>query len=211
MSRVDDGCCRRTTARSKGFTLIEMMVVVSIIAIGAAFLLPSMAAAMRQRRLKNAGNLVLAKLNEARTNAISQHRPWSVIFLADGVRLFKGPKGTDPGEYVGDLAYLEPPEEAASVISYSLNFAKLASEDIPLRTSELDDPGNIDSGNDVFVRFRDDGTIDFNKHQDVKASGTNGDIVIVESGLEDEVVGVIDIKPTGRVRFDMVSVPEGVE
>lgn len=58
--------------RKKGFTLIELMVVISIIAIALAIAVPSMTTFMRNAELTSVSNSLLASINTARSEAMKR-------------------------------------------------------------------------------------------------------------------------------------------
>jgi len=70
--------------RQSGFTAIELMVTVAIVAILAALALPSFQASLRSNRVATTTNEVLASLALARTEAIRGLGPAGVCPSADG-------------------------------------------------------------------------------------------------------------------------------
>jgi len=68
--------------RIRGFTLIEMMVVVAISFIASAMYFMSIQPALRQTRVANAYNTVLATMRRARETAIAERRIYIVTFVA---------------------------------------------------------------------------------------------------------------------------------
>ena len=71
----------------KGFTLLELLVVLVIISIAAAFVGPRMAGSMSTLTLKTAAKKVAASLRYARSQATSESRPYFVLFDPDKGRL----------------------------------------------------------------------------------------------------------------------------
>lgn len=60
--------------RSRGFTLVEMMVVVLILGVLAAIAAPNMTVMIRNQRLKNAAFDIYSALNLARSEALKRNR-----------------------------------------------------------------------------------------------------------------------------------------
>lgn len=69
---------RGPAARSAGFTLIELMVTIGLIAVLAALALPTFSESIRSNRVTTAANLAIATLNYARTEAIRSKTTSSV-------------------------------------------------------------------------------------------------------------------------------------
>ena len=71
----------------KGFTLLELLVVLVIISIAAAFVGPQVAGSMSTLTLKTAAKKVASSLRYARSQATSEGRPYFVLFDTDKGRL----------------------------------------------------------------------------------------------------------------------------
>lgn len=71
------------STRTKGFTLIEMMVTVAIMAIVATLAAPSFVEMIRNNRVTTAANDVLSAMQVARSEAIRQRRPITVCAGTD--------------------------------------------------------------------------------------------------------------------------------
>jgi len=71
----------------KGFTLLELLIVLVIISIMAAFVGPRIAGSMSNLTLKTAAKKVASSLRYARSQATSESRPYFVLFDTDKGRL----------------------------------------------------------------------------------------------------------------------------
>lgn len=69
------------TRHSKKFTLIELLIVVSIIMFLAILAVPAVSGFMKNRRLDAAGSLIQAVLNQARTKAVKEKERQVVLFF----------------------------------------------------------------------------------------------------------------------------------
>ena len=74
--------CRRTHRNDqRGFSLIELIIVVGIIAVMAAVGLPAIGRYFRNYQIRNAAREVAAEIQAARTKAIMKNVNWGVIFV----------------------------------------------------------------------------------------------------------------------------------
>jgi prepilin-type N-terminal cleavage/methylation domain-containing protein len=71
---------RRREQRARGFTLIEMAVVLAISLIVTVISVMSLIPMMKQQRVVNAYNTTLSAMRQARDNAVSQRTSYSVTF-----------------------------------------------------------------------------------------------------------------------------------
>ncbi len=69
---------------ARGFTLVELMITVAVLAVLAAIAFPSFEGVMRSNRLATATNEAIASLTLARSEAIRSARPASVCGSTDG-------------------------------------------------------------------------------------------------------------------------------
>jgi len=70
--------------RNKGFTLIELMIVIIVLGVLVAIALPSFLETIERRRLKGAGENLFADLLFAKTEAIKRHEPVTISFTGNG-------------------------------------------------------------------------------------------------------------------------------
>jgi type IV fimbrial biogenesis protein FimT len=77
-----------THHNNSGFSLIELMVVVAIIAITAAFALPNMIGKRADAKLRGAVNNLKGDLNVARSMAVRENANVVILFSANGYRVF---------------------------------------------------------------------------------------------------------------------------
>jgi type IV fimbrial biogenesis protein FimT len=74
----------RLAWKDSGFTLIELMVVLAILAIAAGFSAPHLQKWMHNYRLKGAVMDLRSDMQLAKTNAVKENRPWLLDFDAGG-------------------------------------------------------------------------------------------------------------------------------
>ena len=74
-----------------GFTLVELMVVGAIIAIGAAMAFPIFLKHQERIELKRAGRSVLSDLQSARINSFRDTTNWAVQFTDSGYKVLSAP------------------------------------------------------------------------------------------------------------------------
>ena len=72
-----------TKAKARGFTLVELLVVVGIISIMAAVSLPSIAAFVRNSRVRSAQDQVASAIQRARSRAIALNTQFGVSFVIE--------------------------------------------------------------------------------------------------------------------------------
>lgn len=83
-----------------GFTLMEMIVVVVLIAILATISAPSFLAMLNRQRLNDAQAEAMSAIREAQAKARQEKRDWQACFRDDGtqVRWFVSPVSNNPGD-----------------------------------------------------------------------------------------------------------------
>ncbi len=195
---------RHADIRCKGFTLVEMIVTIGIIIMAAGFIAPAVTKIFQDRRIENAASVVITAINEARNSTVTKKQKHSVVFLKKGVRIYRHPKGEDPGGFEGRLRSVNATD--VDLISYSMPCARLEAEDLPEQLIAQDDGLTQDDWKpmrgDLYLSLNLDGTIDFNALSDVPSYKFDadppygGDLIIAQIGTYK--VCYVDIKATGR-------------
>ena len=83
--------------RSKGFTLVELMVTIAVVAVLLAIALPSFRNVIHRNRVATASNDLLASVAYARTTAIYRHQLVSMCPSADGTSCTSAGQAFEPG------------------------------------------------------------------------------------------------------------------
>lgn len=148
----------RMCRRNAGFTLIELMIVVSLMAIIATVAVPSFKGLIESNRFKSTTNNVLGILNYARSEAVRRGEP--VAVQAGGGGLQEGLSVIVPSFPTGDA---RNPLRALDAMPGAVTLS-LQSGDMPvfrgngMKSRDASDqsvfricPGNGDSGVDIVV------------------------------------------------------------
>jgi len=70
-----------TRYKARGFTLMELMIVIAIMAILAAIAAPNYTSFMAQRRLNGAARQIMSDLMHARMQAVNQNNEFKITFV----------------------------------------------------------------------------------------------------------------------------------
>jgi type IV fimbrial biogenesis protein FimT len=73
--------------KDKGFTLLEMMVIIAIIGIVSAIAIPNMFSFATNMRLRSASRDLFSNFQQTRIKAIRQNSRWAVRFTTSGYRV----------------------------------------------------------------------------------------------------------------------------
>jgi hypothetical protein len=138
---------------------------------------------------------------------VTKKQAYRVVFLQDGLRLYREPKREDPGGFEGKVRTYDPDD--SGTISYDLMFANRPYADIRQDLFVIeDDPGItadewvVTPGEDISLRFLPDGSIDVGSYAD-----SFEDVVITRMG-DTRKRGVIDIDPSGTFDFEVKEIEE---
>lgn len=115
---------RRMRKHLGGFSLLELMITITVVAVLLAIAVPSFRDVIRRNQLSSASNELLAALSYARTEAITRGQLVSMCPSADGTACTVNGKAYEPGW----LIYTYPPGAASVQKAYS------AATDILLRS-----------------------------------------------------------------------------
>ncbi len=167
--------------RLSGFTMIELLVVLVIIAITLAFGLPSFQAVIASSRLTNAANSMVTALQRARSEAIKTNRLVTVMNVnnnsawQDGWIVFVDKNANDYQDRDSDPNIDEPTISAFEAINSNLTVK------------------NAFFGSSDFIVYRPDGR-----------SNSNGRFTFCSSPEVGDFRSVV-IAPTGRVRVETLN------
>lgn len=90
---------RHANARRRGFTLIELVVVLAILSVAVALVLPAVGRSTQGLRLRGEAGRVAALLREARREAVTARHATRVTLAADGSRVTLAAAGADDASH----------------------------------------------------------------------------------------------------------------
>ena len=205
--------------RRRGFTIVELMVVIAIIVIAAGFMAPSITGFMKMRQLESVRGLFGSMFNQARLRAVNQRAKVSLVFFRDGVRVFD----VTGRAFVDDSFNPTGSPLSGEDVWYEVGFlGGMASWVLPrFGDWEKEHPARTprDGGPKVtileripFLTFQRDGTLVFDMGTDVstvefkKDLPKDSDLIIKQKG--NMTWSFIDFRTTGQIRTK--SVPMGI-
>jgi type IV fimbrial biogenesis protein FimT len=145
------------TMRQKGFSLIELMIAIAIVAILIALAQPSFTAIINQNRLAASSNELLATLQQARTESIRRNRR-VVVCRSDNAEASTPSCTSSTGNWAGWIAFVDdggPTAGNAGNGVFNAGEALLKVHSV-VEPVVLSASGNI-SGLSQTIRFRPDG------------------------------------------------------
>lgn len=131
-----------TNARVRGFTLMEMLIAMLILAIIITLAVPSLSGFTANQRLIGAAEQVYAHLQQGRSEAVGRNRPVMVNFAVDGTATWA--YGMSSANDLCDLAVTAATTAGACAISVDDGDAVLDPGD-----------GSVDTGDLLLMRFTD--------------------------------------------------------
>jgi prepilin-type N-terminal cleavage/methylation domain-containing protein len=181
---------------SKAFTLVELLVVISIIILLATISAPTLSLVANSKRLENAGRTVQSALNEARRLAITKRRHHKVVFAESGLKVYD----MEEKCYVGEKLAFD------GKLDYLLGFRGYSP---PFNDSAEDEESpSADAVNNYSIEFRNDGSAIFDPHTSVSRSlyeqegNDEADIVMKQPGEKRRCY--LDIDPaSGRAVYKL--------
>ena len=187
--------------RMRGFSLLELMIVVAILLVAAAIAFISLQPALRQERVTNAYNTALNTMRRARELAIGQRRTYIVTFNA-GVTssMTIAPASVTPGGTT--LTYALPDDVSFTTVS---GLPGVGPDGFGNGTTAIDFDQNVGAGNKTSVFFMPDGSA-----QDINNNINNGVVYIARPGEFNSVRAITLWGATGRLRGWRVSTVGGV-
>lgn len=185
---------------TRAFTLIELMVVISIIAILATVSVPTLSIIANSKRLESTGRIVQSALNEARRLSITKRRHHKVVFTASGLKVYD----MKTRKYVGEKLVID------KRVSYKLGFRRYTP---PFNDSGEDEEFPAREAIDNYsIEFRNDGSAIFDPHSSVSRSlyqeeGNDLADLVFEQEMEKKKC-YVDIDPASGRAIYKVETPE---
>ena len=195
----------------RGFTIVELMVVIAIIVIAAGFMAPSITDFMKMRQLEAVRGLFGSTFNQARLRAVNQRAKVSLAFFRDGVRVYD----LTTRNFVDETFNPTGSPLSGKEVWYELGFLGGKSSWSLPRYSEWESnhpPRQPRSGGPKvmilegvpFLTFQRDGTLVFDVGTDVstvtfkKDQPKDADLVIKQKG--NQTWSFVDFRTTGQLR-----------
>jgi len=198
--------------RCMGFTLVELMVVITIIVILLGLSIPAIGGFMEQRNLKGAGSAIQGACLEARARAIAERERQFVVFFRNTAAytipnlstqfIETAKQGSENSIYSYDSN-----ENSPNLVAPNAGKSVVTQVGVPQTLPEL---VTYESPTQNFcLTFWPDGTIEGHNidikraaHPDTATAATQVDMVLQETGSA--LKCYVDVSPnTGRVRFSV--------
>ena len=210
----------------RGFTLIELMVVIAIIIMAAGLMTPTITDFFRNRQLDGIRGLFGAAFNSARLEAVTKGVRVSMVFFREGVRVYSERQK----RFVDELFNPDASQLSNDTVWYKMGFLGGKSNWSLPRYYQWEDRQLAQQGADKTrgkraaagtqfsvtglpkITFERDGSLTFESGSNVASSffkdKSNADIIIEQAG--NNTVCLIDYRDTGQIRCDMVPKAEPV-
>ena len=111
--------------KQRGFTLIEVIIVMAIMAIVAGIAIPSFSANIESQAVRNAAQTLLSHMKQARVRALAENRVVSIKFAVDSYVFDAGTTGVEKKvtvKYSGFSSNLSLTKKNSSAKPNTLNF-----------------------------------------------------------------------------------------
>lgn len=168
-SREKDAMTRRSM---RGFSLLETMVVVSIILIASGMFFISIQPGLQQARVTNSYNQVLMTLRRARESSIAERRVYEVTFTAPGtLTITQALTGTvtDTFTLPSDVSFDAEPGIPNTTATTPDHFGN--------GSAPIDFDQGVSLGSKTTIYFQPDGSA-----QDINSNTNNGVVYIARTG-----------------------------
>jgi len=134
--------CRRYHGPAAGFTILELLVVVGVIAVMAAVSLPIIGRYFRNYQIRNAAREVASEIQTARTKAIMKNVNWGVLFVTLSPTTYRIVIEDDPANPATRTLNLMDP---VRTLPGDVTFSNVGATDASLRYDRMGvacDPGS---------------------------------------------------------------------
>ena len=182
--------------RMRGFSLIEMMVVIALLLIVAAFSIMAIQPALRQGRVTNAYNTTLMAMRQARDISVAQRQIYFVTLsnaaVPNTITITQGSTGTVTATYLlpTDVAF-----DAEPGLPTSPTVAPTTPDGFGLGATAIDFDQGIALGAKNVIYFYPDGSA-----ADVLGNVNNGVVYVARPGFIDTSRAITLWGATGRLR-----------
>jgi prepilin-type N-terminal cleavage/methylation domain-containing protein len=179
--------------RTRGFSLIEMMITVTIILIVSGAALMAMQPALKYERVNNAYNITLAAIRQARDYAVAQRQQYSVTF--NNAAIPNTIVITQTGNGNVAATYQLPTDVTFTAVGGIPTAANAVPDGFGAGANAIDFDQGIVGGVQNVIYFLPDGT-----GQDVNGNINNGVLYIARAGELYSSHAVTFWGATGRIR-----------
>jgi prepilin-type N-terminal cleavage/methylation domain-containing protein len=187
--------------RTRGFSLLELMIVVAIMLIAVSISIMSLQPALRAERVTNAYNTTLSTMRRARELAIGQRRTYVVTFsAATPSSITITPASVTPG---GLTATYTLPDDVSFATMTGL--PAVAPDGFGTGATAIDFDQGIGAGNKNAVYFMPDGSA-----QDINNNTNNGVVYLCRPGELGSMRAITLWGATGRLRGWRIATVAGV-